>query len=496
MPLHDAVREAVLRARLAGTDSQSVEIKSAAGGAPKSLAETISAFANGDGGLIVLGVSEERGFAAVPVDASALADALATACATQVEPPVRAEVEVVEFEGVMVAAAAVPALGEANKPCFVKTQGLDRGSYLRGHDGDRHLSTYEIHALITGRGQPRDDTAAVAGTSRSDLAPDEVERYLRRLRHTRGRIFAELDDDQVLRMTGVLAAEGSAVTLAGLLAFGRYPQQYLPQMNVTFVAFPTVDARPMADGTRFLDNAALDGSIPHIVEDAWIALSRNITRGAIVTGLGREDIWEYPPRAVRELVTNALMHRDYHPLAQGSQVRLELYPDRLSVISPGGLFGAVNTEILQHSPVTSTRNLSLAKLLEDVALPRSEQTVAENRGTGLLVVAGELERAGLPPLEIRSDLLHFTATLRRAPRARPAAAAVAAPDRQPALTPRQREVIRLLDAGPRSTRALAEALGITRSAVTTHLRALEAAGVVALTTVARTDPEARWRIAE
>ncbi|MDR1118338.1 MAG: ArsR family transcriptional regulator [Bifidobacteriaceae bacterium] len=349
--------------------------------------------------------------------------------------------------------------------------------------------SHSVEVKAAGGGMPKEDAAPVEGSSMDDLQEREVEAYLRRLRRTRGQIFADLEDNRVLRMTGVLAPDGSAITLAGLLAFGRYPQQYLPQMNVTFVAFPTTDARPMADGTRFLDNAALDGSIPQMVDAAWIALARNITRGAAVEGMGRRDVWEYPPRAVRELVSNALMHRDYHPLAQGSQVRMELYPDRLTITSPGGLFGAVNTEILQRSPVTSTRNLFMAKLLEDVALPRSEETVAENRGTGLLVVAGELERAGLPPLEIKTDLLHFTATIRRAGAQ---ARAAAQPARHTALTPRQHEVVDLLRPGPQATQQLAQAMGVTRTAVMAHLKALESAGIVALSTEARTAPGAKW----
>ncbi len=492
MSLQPTVTEAIHQARAAKTDSQTVEIKAAASGAPKSLPETVSAFANGDGGLIILGLTETQGFTPVHVDASHLADSLASACMDQVEPPVRAQIEVVEFEGATLAVAAVPALEQAKRPCYVKTQGLERGTYLRGHDGDRHLSTYEVHALLAGRGQPADDRQSVEHATMADLVTSEVDAYVRRLMSTRGHIFAELATEQVLRMTGVLAREGPAVTVAGLLAFGRYPQQYLPQMNVTFVSFPTTDARPMADGTRFLDNAALDGSIPQMVTDAWTALSRNITRGAVVNHLGREDVWEYPPRAVRELIVNALMHRDYHPLAQGSQVRMELYPDRLSIISPGGLYGAVNTEILSYSPVTSTRNLMLAKILEDVALPHSESTVAENRGTGLRVVVSELERAGLPPLVIHTDLLHFTTTIRRAQRYGQDQAMTAA--RSYVLTARQQELIDLLRNGPMATVDLAKTIGISRSAVMAHLKVLESSGRVVQTAASRRAPNAKWEI--
>jgi len=492
-PLAHVIQEAVSRARIAGTDLRDVEIKAGVGGPPKSLPETVSAYANGEGGLIILGIDEGAGFAPVAVNARQLADALATACTDQVEPSIRAEIDVVEFEGSLVAVAAVPSLEQARRPCFVRRQGLERGSYIRSHDGDRHLTTYEVHALIAGRGQPRDDASTVEGATRADLVEDQVQAYLRRLRDSRGPIFADTTSEQVLRMTGVLPGDGPGVTLAGLMAFGRFPQQFLPQMNVTFVAFPTTDARPMADGTRFLDNAPIDGPIPLMVESAWTALSRNITRRAVVNGIGREDVWEYPPRAVREIVANALMHRDYHPLAQGSQVRVELYPDRLSVTSPGGLFGAVNTEVLRHSPITSTRNLVLARLLEDVAMPHSTQTVAENRGTGLLVVAGELERAGMPPLEITTDLLSFTATMRSTGPVRPSSDP---PRPESAVTDRQRDVLRVIQNGPRTAQSIADSLGVTRRAVARHLNALVAAGTVERTTESRNAPDTEWRLSQ
>ncbi len=480
MSLQRTTTEAILQARITHTDSRSIEIKSGSDGAPKTISETISAFANGEGGLIILGIDERQGFTAATIKPTQLADAMATACAEQVEPPIRADIEIVEFEGSMVVAAAIPALERAKKPCYVTTQGLERGSYIRGHDGDRHLSTYEVHALLTGRGQPRDDSAPVEGASRKDLQEREVEAYVRRLTNTRGHIFADHTTEQILTMTGVLTPDSSGVTLAGLLAFGRFPQQFLPQMNVTFAAFPTVDGSPMADGTRFLDNAAIDGSIPQMVEWAWSALSRNTIRRAVVEGMGREDTWEYPPRVVRELVANALMHRDYHPLAQGSQVRLELYPDRLEVISPGGLFGVINAEILQEANVTSTRNLLLARLLEDVAL-------------GLRVVASELKRAGLPPLEIRTNLLHFTAIIRRT---NLAPSSASASTRKYAPTRRQSEVVSLLASGPRSTVDLARAMRLTRNAVLGHLKSLEAVGQVRLTTKSRRAPDAKWEMAD
>jgi ATP-dependent DNA helicase RecG len=63
-------------------------------------------------------------------------------------------------------------------------------------------------------------------------------------------------------------------------------------------------------------------------------------------GIDREDLWEYPEEALREAIVNALVHRDLSPLARGTQVQIQMYPDRLEIWNPGGLFGPVSTDRL------------------------------------------------------------------------------------------------------------------------------------------------------
>src|SRR4051794_38242150 len=216
--LANKVHEAVARLRLAGTDLAAVEVKRASGGPPHGLAETVSAFANGVGGLILLGLDESAGFLPCDVDVRKLADALASACADSVEPPVRADIDIVEVEGSPIVAAFIPEVAAERKPCFVRSQGIERGSYLRTHDGDRHLTTYEVHALLSGRGQPRDDVTAVPGARLDHLDPERVDALVARLRRTRGAVFATASTQDVLRMTGALMRDDDGkerVTVAG-----------------------------------------------------------------------------------------------------------------------------------------------------------------------------------------------------------------------------------------------------------------------------------------
>jgi len=494
MPLQDDVSTLVAQARLAGTDTVGVEIKKAAGGAPKSLPETISAFANGGGGLIVLGLDEADGFKPVAVNARALAESLVSACSDRVEPAVRANIEIVQIDGMPIVAASIPPSDPAVRPCYVKTQGMENGSYIRAHDGDRHLTSYEIHLLVSGRGQPQDDAQPVVGASLADLDKTEVARLVERFRRTRGPAFAQADSMEILRWAGVCprGEEPNRVTLAGLMTLGKYPQEFFPQLNITFVSYPTVDGAPMSDGTRFLDNISIDGPIPQMVAGLVDALTRSMTRRSVMVGIGREDVWEYPLEAIRELAVNALMHRDYHPLAWGSQVRVEMYPDRLMFYNPGGLYGAASPSDLLEGRASSSRNAVLCRLLEDVQMPGTNHMVCENRGTGLRMVSRELAAADLPGLTFRPSVAVFAAELRNGLDRRQFSHPIP-PQAFSIIDDIDTLIIQALMAGPKSNADLQQVTGLGRTAVSKRLKGLEEQGRV-IPTESRKSPNVKWQL--
>lgn len=500
---------AVPQLRAAATDHDTVEVKSAAGGFPDSVLKSISAFSNGRGGLLIFGLSDAD-FLPVRIDAAKLAADLASACSDDLEPKVRPTIGICDVDGNQVVAARIPPLGHQHRPCYVRAEGMNQGSYTRVHDGSRRLTDYEIHVMVSGRGQPIDDAASVDGARLEHLDDALVSDLLRRLRQRRGEIFTEAADCEVLHMLGVLTGPqpDSSVTLAGLLALGRYPQQFVPQLAASFVVLPTADGSPLADGTRFIDNQPLDGPIPAIVAQAVSAMQRNMRRRAVVEGAGRQDIWDYPAEAVREIVANALMHRDYHPTAQGTQVRISLYPDRFEVASPGGLHGihSGHTDVAQliDTSISSTRNALLARLLEDVVIPGTGRPVCENRGSGLRAATQALDRMGMGPPELDDRVRELVVAVHDQ-YFRIGVSAIGGTDRSPGtfdhdpwvpmptpgvghqarLRPLYKgtpdEVIRLLEAGPRSSIDLAAALGTSKQTVLNWLRRLRAEGIVAPT---------------
>lgn len=407
----DEVREAIEALRMFRTDVSDIEAKRAQSALPKSVRETLSSFSNTAGGVIILGLDEASGFRVTGVhDPRRVADSLAATCSDEMDPPLRPLIRLHHIDDKSLVVAEIPELDAAQKPCYYRGAGMNRGSYVRVGDSDRRLTPYEVQIMLASRGQPREDEQPVAGATVADLDEEMVERLASRLRRTRPGAFADVDTRTILERLRVVVqgAEGEPVpSLGGLLALGRYPQQFAPQLNVTFVVYPTETGEPLATGERFLDNVTVEGAIPSMVRDALTAVRRNMKRVGVVTGAGRTDRWEYPDAALREAVVNALVHRDLSPASHGTQVQIEMYPDRLVVRNPGGLYRPVRVDDLGTEGVSSSRNATLLKILEDVELPEESGTVVENRGSGIRTMIYALRAAGMSPPEFRDRVATF-----------------------------------------------------------------------------------------
>lgn len=405
--------ELVRATRLLGAEADRVEVKAAQGGLPDSAKESLCAFANTPGGgYLVLGLTDPPDLSPVGVaDPNALQAELASVCRDAFEPPLQPEIVTGTIDGAAVVAAFVPELPREQKPCFVRTRGITRGSYLRLGGTDRRLTSEEVQQLIADRGQPSFDTQLVPGATLEDLDRHAISEYLHRLRTANPRLLRGEPDQVVLRMTQVVAPDEETgidrPTLAGLLAVGRYPQQFLPQLNITFVHYPTTTGESMPDGVRFLDNVSINGAVPYLVSEVLTVIQRNMTRRSLISGAGRTDVWEYPLEAVREAVVNALVHRDLSPGSRGTQVQVEMYPDRLRIHNPGGLFGALDINRLAEEGRSSARNAALMKILEDVVVPGEARTVCENRGSGIRAMLTALRRAGMSPPTFRDRVTSF-----------------------------------------------------------------------------------------
>lgn len=408
----DDLKQLLRRMRAATVEWSHLEAKLAEGGVPKNLPETLSALSNtSGGGVVLLGVGQGPVFEVKGIsDPSPFTDQLVTMCQQKMCPPVEAQIDTVPVEGERVVVVEVPEAGTSQKPVYIKNRGQYHGAFIRRNDGDHRMTEYEVLKMLENRGQPEHDTAPVKGATREDLDEGKVREFIEGVRERSSGPIADGEDGEIMRASRVLVeSDGKLVpSLAGLLMLGKYPQEYFPNLRVVYMQFPNPDPNePTAAGDRYLDNRSLEGTIPQIIEETLRLLKGAMRTATRITGSPRrEDVPEYPEVAIREAVANALLHRDYAPQAQGSQISVSLYPDRLTISNPGGLFGTVTVENLLDPEVQQARNQALMRIAED-------RGVVENRGGGIGAMVRALRENNLEPPTFSNSPSRFRVTFHR-----------------------------------------------------------------------------------
>lgn len=457
------LEELIGNLRAVGSDTTSVEVKSASGGLPASLTPTMSAFANmPGGGLVILGLDEASRFRATGVaDAPAIAAALASRARQAFDPPIQLNIEVEPFEGVDLVLARIQETPPSAKPCTVKRTGQ---AFLRFADGDYALSRLEVDGFAANRTRPRFDESVVPNTSTSDLDTARVEDFVATAR-AMDRRLRPLDDATLLRRTGVL--HNGCATVAGLLALGEYPQQHLPHC--------TIRAALHFDDTstvRALDSATFTGPIPAMLDEAVEWVARN-SRNRIVQNPSGQVVTQLDPPAiaVRELVANSLVHRDLAEWASSRSIELRLTNTAMRITNPGGLYGITADRLGVH-PLTSARNRRLLEICKFVKT--GDANVVEARASGIPATIAALSAAEMPPPRFFDQALAFTVTVDRTTTPRRTTTATAAK-----VTSSEREVLVALQ-HPRTVKALAADLRLSENAIHKRLGSLRAKGLVAM----------------
>lgn len=219
---------------------------------------------------------------------------------------------------------------------------------------------------------------------------DEVrmEKYLSAVRKERKNLAENVSKDEILELMGITS--DGVPTLAGLMVFSKYPQGYFPQLCITAVSLPGTEMGAVGDDDeRFIDNKRITGAIPDMLEDAVEFVRKNSRIKTIIDDNGRRaDKPEYPVKAVREAILNALVHRDYSIHTENVPVRIEMYRDRMEIINSGGLYGKISIDALGKVR-PETRNAALANMLELL-------NITENRYSGIPTMRNEFAKAGLP----------------------------------------------------------------------------------------------------
>lgn len=390
-------------------DTTSFEVKAARGGIPAGLAATTCAFANlPQGGTIVLGVDERDNFAVVGVDHPAkLETAIVAQARAAVEPCPHIDTYTVKVSGKNIVVAQVVGLDVTQRPARYRGQ-----AYLRQADGDYVMQPGELRLLEIAKLHPtqqiNDDARPVADTQLGDLDPVLLRNALSGARTHIRQLQRVEDDAAVLRMLRLVDTDG-ALTIAGLYGLGVFPQGPFPSLSVTAAV------RTPADAARTRNLETFSGPVPELLEQSlnWVLRNIDVQQQYGPDGHMR-DVPEIPAEAIREILANALVHRDLSPLTVEGGRAIDIRIDRRRVVvsSPGGLRN-LSVEQLTSAELNrvevNPHLYRLARMLHD----RNGNRVIEGEGGGIQQVLAACEDAGLRPPTFIDTGVKFTAILWR-----------------------------------------------------------------------------------
>ena len=370
------------------TETSKIELKSAKGGSPEKLYDSLSSFSNTNGGIIIFGIDEKAGYKLCGVQyPDELEQKIVNQC-KEMEPVVRPLITFCEYEGKTIAAAEIAEMDAVNKPCYYTGKGKSKGSYIRVGEANLPMTEYEIYSYDAFKYKTEDELRTNPRIDDSLIDQIQVDGFIAKAVSLKPNLV-NMDKKTLMTMSGLTDKNGIP-TVCGIMLFGKYPQYLSPNLDIVAVVCATKNyAEESASGERFIVNKRLDGTIPQMLESGLAFVQQNIAKSTVIDETGhRNDVSEYPIKAVREIILNALIHRDYSIHTENEPIRIELYPDRLEVSNPGGLYGRLSIDDLGKIKA-DVRNPFIAAALEIL-------NTTENRYSGIPTIYAEMKNAGLP----------------------------------------------------------------------------------------------------
>jgi len=373
----DELRERILRWEDPHTDfKRTVDSK-------EELAKDLVCFANSDGGQLVAGVAPDRTITGVD-DPDALMLLIDDVAFQRCRPPVTALPEVVLLDGMSVVVVNV---AKGDQRPYATSSGR---YYVRGGARCRQASREELLRLFQASRSLYYDELALRALDLTDLDLDAVGRHI-------AAVGLEDADDPTTLLRNWRLYDGEHPTVAGVVVFGRKPQEVLEASKVVAAAVSGVDI-----GNDLLDRTDLRGGLFAVVQQVEAFLQLHLRTAHEIVGFEPERRPEIPPAALREAVVNALVHRDY---SIPGPTRVFVLADRVEVRSPGRPPNTVDADAMRAG-IHVTRNPHIYSRI-------AEAELATRAGTGIRRISRLLREHGGGELGIMISDAEVVLTLPR-----------------------------------------------------------------------------------
>ncbi len=302
-------------------ESETVEFKE--GLNIREILETVCAFANSKGGVIIIGVSDDGAIRGINIGKGTV-ESIVNSITNEIRPKIYPEVSVLFVDGKGIIKVVVPE-GD-KKPYFYKER-----AYKRVGKSNVKMDPEEITRKIIEREKIWEFVERRITGRFEDLDLQKVKEFMRRMLIVRKTKFVG-DEKELLKKLNVL--EDGKVNLAGILLFGKNPQEKMPYACIKAMR---------KIGNEITDEELIEGRLDEQIEGALDFVRRHIPKEIRIEKSKRIEEWIVPEEIIREIIVNAVVHRDY---SIPSPILLKYVDDEIVIINPGGLLPPLKVEDL------------------------------------------------------------------------------------------------------------------------------------------------------
>lgn len=343
--------------------------------------KTVIGFCNRNGGRLILGVDAKGIIKGVPEkDVQQLMEYLNKSIFEACSPPILPAIYSQRIDDKTLVIIEVSA--GMNKPYFRKAEGLGKGTFVRLGRSTMRATVEMIEELkLQARGRSF-DTIPIYHAKEEDLDEKKILQFLNERKGTKK---IKTVSHEILSAYELMAEEHALFypTVGGLLLFGKKPQKFLSEAMIICSHFSGVSGRETI--------ATIDctGTLFEQFETAYHFILSRLSKSFSIRGPKRQEQLEVPPEALREVLLNALVHRNYHI---NGPIKISIYDNRIEFFSPGVFLGPLDSHSLRLG-LTYIRNNVICKVFR-------EAEYIEKLGSGFITLFNSYEQRGLYPPEV------------------------------------------------------------------------------------------------
>ena len=340
--------------------------------------KTVVAFANGNGGKIVFGVKDNKEIVGVENEFEVM-DGIINAISDNCYPMIVPDISLHTLENKTVILVEIE--GGKKKPYYLKSKGMQKGTYIRSGATTRIIEEdYVLKELVLEGENKYFDQQVCHGESVSDEEIEKFCEWLEKLARKNSQ-----NDTEIRKITRntllswkVLEEKNGRIfpTNAYILLSGKENWEVSRKIQCGVFKGET--------RSIFVDKKEFEGSIIMQLEKAYQYVLEKINLGSDIVGIYRVDKYEIPPKSIREVIANAVIHRSY---LEPNDIQVALYDNRLEITSPGMLLSGVNVKRMKEG-YSKLRNRAIASVFAYV-------NIIEKWGSGIPRIMNEIREYGL-----------------------------------------------------------------------------------------------------